>query len=405
MLRNGMAVLICGLLYTAFFGCLCSMAGLSSVGIPALAPGALLPLALLAFRQKSALRIALPVTVILLSLAVLAFIPPVVNGWKVLLNRLFAASEARQSYIYDRFPVADPGVGNVKWAFLPLGLIAGCCLSQVFSRRPQFALLIFPPLFVLMAYLGVTPSDFWLIAAALVLPLPFLIPGRSAFSARRVFVIAAAVLLAGAVLIAFPGKHETLSAWEQNSRDRLALRSVYYGQQKPEEPDVPDPDDSERPMEQLEPKEEDENNGIPPKTAAILIFAILIVILLFVPAVLSDRNKKLRTGNRKGLNDPDGRVRAKAQFLYAVKWLRAAGLLLENKPFSAQKQEMLDADAGFGKEFSNVLPIWQEAAYSSHEITQDQLEKMTRFCGLAQSFAEKSMNRRQRLRAKYVLAL
>lgn len=406
LLCDGAAFAVSCLLYAVFFGCVCSMSNLSTVGIPALIPGALFPLAILLARRSRTVLIAVVVGAVLLFLGILLLHPSAVNGWKVLLNRLYTASETRQSYRYDRFMVSDANVRAVGKALFPMGMLAGCWFSQVFFSRPEKALLLFPPLFLLMAYLAVTPSEFWLAAAAIVLPLPFLLSAWDRAMPGRTWILAASIVTVAVVVLAFPGKHETLSAWENHARDRLALQSVYYG--RPEESNEETKDASsgeQRPIQSLDAEEEAETDGTSPRITAILIFAILILIVLFLPAVLSDRLKKRRSRNRSGLSDPDPCVRTKALFLYAIRWLRLAGRLTENKPFSAQESSLLHEDPDFGREFSQILPIWREAAYSTHGITPVQLAQMERFCVLAQAFSKDRMSRRQRFSAKYLEGL
>ena len=134
----------------------------------------------------------------------------------------------------------------------------------------------------------------------------------------------------------------------------------------------------------------------------ILLFALV----LFLPALLSDLQKRRRAKNRAGLDGPDSGASIRAMFLYTLRWLYLGGLAPANIPFSGYTGQI---EAVFSQEiragFEEVLPLWQEAAYSGHQLGEAERARMRRFMETTTRSVWDGLGRRGRLLAKYVYAL
>ena len=127
-------------------------------------------------------------------------------------------------------------------------------------------------------------------------------------------------------------------------------------------------------------------------------------------AHLGDVTKALADVNvirkRAGLSDADARACICASFRYVLRWLRLAGLEPENVPF-ASYSEKIETILGpeIAAQYLQILPLWQEAAYSTHEMTEQQRTQMRVFLQTAVSLVWKKLSKKQRLWTTYWLAL
>ncbi len=388
-------------LYAALCGALCDMAALGTLGLWPLAPGLAFCalLALLPHGKRWTLS-ALAVLVLALCASILLRLRVVLDGAALYANRLFAASEARQAYAYEKFSVtASPDA--IRAFLLPSGLVLGalCGVAARWRQRWIDALLFLLPA-ALAAYLGVTPQWFWLAALCAALVVCFAATVRGAAGG-----VLALCLLTALVLLAVPGEDARLSAWEETARDALALHTVAYGQ-TPQVEEVSPPTQIETAAQRFHEEEIAADTGgdetplhRPPAALwAILAFALA----LFIPAVLSDRLKKRRARNRAAMADEDAAKAVRAGFLYAMRWLRLGGLPDGNRPFSAYADSVPSA---LREDYEAVLPLWQEAAYSGHVMTPAQRTQMGAFAEKTREAVWSGLNKRSRFVAKYILAL
>lgn len=400
-------------LYAAAWGCLLSMAGLGREGAWALLPGLLAALGLGILPPGRARRFALAG---LLGAAVCAAALGWAQGWegaKGLLNRLFLASEARQSYEYELLPTALSAAGfpaALRRSLLPLGLLTGAGCAGA-GRRAWGAAGLFAALCAVMAYLGVVPRWPWLALLTAGVGLCCLrVPrGRGAGLWAGAGVLLALGALWAGTLALWPGELAGLSAWEEGARDALSGARVAYvsGQYVP-----PSARETPPPQETLFYREEEtlgDEGGAGddllrplPGLLAILLFALA----LFLPAVLSDRVKRKRARNRAGLSHPEHAQAIQAAFRCALRWLELAGLEESNAPYSACGPAVEAVTSpGLRREFEAVLPLWQEAAYSGHPMTEPQRRQMAAFLERTEGEVWAGLNRRRRLLARWVYAL
>lgn len=400
----------CTAVYLASVGALCSMAGLGRTLLGAWGPGMMLLLALCFLPERTKLQSIVRLSLfLLLGVAVLVLWESVRDGACLFLNRLFAASELQQAYLYEKLPVHAPQAeqaGCLQTAAILLGLL----LAQLLTLPSRFSrTFVLAALCGAMAYLGVLPERGWLIALAGCLLLT-LLPQDGGLRPWRLLPIAAAfVLLAAGCLLLPETENAQLSAWEERARDSLAIQTVAYGE-FPTQQDVrmEQSPQSESPLFRQEPMQStldgDREPLSRPIRAALVIFLLLLI--LFVPSIYLDRLKKKRERNRTGLSDADARVCICASFRYVLRWLRLAGLEPENVPFASYSEKIKTI---FGSEIAaqylQILPLWQEAAYSTHEMTEQQRAQMRAFLQTAVSLVWQKLSKKQRLWTTYWLAL
>ena len=400
----------CTAVYLVSVGALSSMAGLGWTLFGAWGAGTVLLLALCFLPEQAKIQSIVRLSLfLLLDAAVWILWESARDGVCLFLNRLFAASELQQAYLYEKLPVHAPQAeqaGCLQTAAILLGLL----LAQLLTLPSRFSrTLVLAALCGVMAYLGVLPERGWLIALAGCLLLT-LLPQDGGLRPWRLLPIAAAfVLLAAGCLLLPETENAQLSAWEERARDSLAVQTAAYGE-VPAQQDVPaeQTPQSEPPMFRQESMQSTPDGDREPLSrpirAALVIF--LLLLMLFVPSVYLDRLKKKRERNRAGLSDTDVRVCICASFRYVLRWLRLAGLEPENVPFE-QYAEQIGAILGSeaAAQYLQVLPLWQEASYSTHEMTEQQRAQMCAFLQTAAPLVWQKLSKKQQIWVTYWLAL
>ena len=377
----------CTAVYLTSAGALCSMAGLGRTLLGAWGADTVLLLALCFLPKQAKIQSIVRLSLfLLLGAAVWVLWEPSRDGVCLFVNRLFAASELQQA------------------------IVLGLLLAQLLTLPGRFSrTFVLAALCGAMAYLGVLPERIWLIALAGCLLLT-LLPQDGGLRPWRLLPIAAVfVLLAAGCLLLPETENARLSAWEERARDQLAVQTAAYGelpaQQDTSTEQTPQSEPPTFRQELMQSTLDGDRKPLSrPIRAALVIF--LLLLMLFVPSVYLDRLKKKRERNRAGLSDADARACICASFRYVLRWLRLAGLEPENVPF-ASYSEKIETILGpeIAAQYLQILPLWQEAAYSTHEMTEQQRTQMRMFLQTAVSLVWKKLSKKQRLWTTYWLAL
>ena len=303
------------------------------------------------------------------------------NGWALIMNSLYDTGEASQAYVYDRFHVGATGDEHpyrsmhfaLIWASSLIALLAA--LPPAESRRSVitalgcFAMIAF-------AYYGIIPSIVCIavMAAALV----FALARGHILSSLPVLLVV--MLVFGAVMLIDPGESYGVSRADENFRDRFALRSSYLetGDQS-----VDDLAEIEKEMNE---KEKNANNGdtgffTEHRGITALIVALLIAAAIGAVAwMLLRRIRKKQLANRAGIDSNDPREAIKAMFPYAVRWLQPAGIVTAGKTFDSLIPLIrADISEEYAESYSGMYKLWEEAAYSDHEMTEERRQEMGTF--------------------------
>ena len=167
--------------------------------------------------KRSRLWRLLPALSLLLC-GTVALWPDLRSGVCVLLNRLFEASEAVNSYVYDRLPQADGAMPQAATALL--GLAFGALLLYVLTAARRWpSLLMMAALCVTQAWLGLTLPSWLLIPLLLLLGLKQLLGLTPRGLILPVSLLLALLLLTSVLL---PGVHETTEQASERVRDSLS---------------------------------------------------------------------------------------------------------------------------------------------------------------------------------------
>ena len=322
------------------------------------------------------------------------------NGGKILLNRIFASSADRQKYLYEMYDVKESGL--MLFAGVTSAMVAGISGWMV-SRTRMFSGILLPLVTAGMgAYFGLTPTWLWMMLLASASGL-LLLADLETGKIIQLLVIAA--ILFGMVFLLLPEENPSLSEREEQWRDQMAQTTV-ADQQNPSSSSVkedpqPEPEDAEDSpvMLRLE-------KSLNMKTILIILVILLILLLLFVPAVIKDRVQKRRDKNREGMYDENRSVAIRAVFRVGLLWMRASGITIPEESYYRLK-ELLNRDISenCAKEYEQILPIWQEAVFSDHTMTEEQWNTVLKFEQNMESFLMETASRWQRWKYRYIHAL
>lgn len=329
------------------------------------------------------------------------------QGLLLMLNRLMNLSAAKQAYEYELFQVTQVGTEALRVAFLALGLLSGTLLGLAARQDWTFA----PALGTLLlagacAWLGITPAWYWLLALGLCGLLPLTAPRVGSVAVT----ILAVGLVTAAVLGAFPGESPWLSDLDEALRDRLAVRTVAYSDRweetfQPSAQHIPS-EEAAQAREFYAPEASDGDLGDElnlPVLLPVLLAILLTALALFLPAIWMDRLNRRRERDLARMRDPDDAAAVRAMYQTALRWLERGGLALENRLDSELTGPIGTAfSPELAEQFSAILPIWYQAAYSELALTPDQRKTMLGFVSAAKTAARETFTRRQKLLARYV---
>ena len=338
------------------------------------------------------------VSVILMAVAIV-WRSDIFGGLFELANMFYDSAEEAQAYVYDRLAV-DGSVTEgsyrvgITWISALMGMLAA--IPPVKVRR-AFCGLIAIAIMLALAYYGMIPS-----AICIAVMLAALIAAISRGNIMSILPVAlAALLLFGAVVLADPGENYAVSRINENLRDRFALNSAmlettesYYEETENLEEDMQDEENNE-----AEDSEDKTEYGRYALFGLIILAAVSAGIAAFI---LIRRFIRKRAQNRKGINSDDSREAVTAMFPYAVRWLKGYGIDQPDPSFSsmerALKKEFSDT---YSERFMDMYNIWNEAAYSDHEVTEESRTSMEMFV----EDTVEEVNKKCKLRDKLRLTL
>jgi hypothetical protein len=211
----------------------------------------------------------------------------------------------------------------------------------------------------------------------------------------------AALLIFGLIVFIDPGPNYTVSRANENIRDRIAFRTAYIdGMQGGS---VDDMDNDGVPDGKGMDSEWEDNGGhgwILLWIGLGLIVAAGVLIYLFLRRV-----RLRRAAIRAGLDSKDPNTAIGAMFPYAVRWLKVFDMDT-GKAFAdliPGVRENMSPEYAAG--YTEMYDLWQEAVYSDHELTGEDMQNMSGFMKQTIDLAKKNAGLMDKLRIRYKYAL
>ncbi len=318
---------------------------------------------------------------------ILLILPDARNGLKLLADRLFSASEAVNTYVYERFDIPD-GQSAVP-AMLLLGLIAFCILLRALLRRePLFILGCAALLSFGQIYFGLSfPA--WLNGSIYGFLGCLLIPGLR-FKSILIYLFTL-IAAAGIIIVYNSGVEPAIEEMSEAVRDRLSgvvmLSSGMSGESASELTGTRhinsrsfrtgnDASETDREYRLVMVEEEQVSRPDPLAVLSgvfrIMAGAVLLVLLILLLSRFLQRRKKNRA-LRKAFRSDNVREAVCAMFRFVVFYLRRGGFSEENLPFRnwiPGIREELPRD--YADLYEKGVTIFEEAVYSDHDPDPDQ---------------------------------
>ena len=234
-----------------------------------------------------------------------------------LANRLFALSEAAQSYEYDYFTVA---VTYPAETLVLMSLIMGSLVSlwDIWANLALTAVLL-----LAVAYFGIAPGLLFLALLAIAAALN--LSGRGNWLNILLILVTVLVIVFFVTQLA-PEPLERVSSLDEQLRDVLSGSSVYY-EHTPIPNPVAEPEKVPPPPESAQ----QPDRGIMDIAVNILfiLFSAIALALLFIPAIIKDKAEKKRKLNRAFLTEADNAAAIRGMYLYAKnggRWMHSRSL-------------------------------------------------------------------------------
>ena len=327
--------------------------------------------------------------------AMIVFRNYISSGWALIMDHLYDTAEIAQAYIYDRFHVGAMGEEHpyrsmhfaAIWGSCLLGLITA--LPPARFRRP-LAMIIAAFSMIAFAYYGIIPS--WVCIAVMTAAIVFLLSRGSIMSTATVLL--AMMIVFGAVTLIDPGENYGISRADENFRDRFALISSYL---ESSNSSLEGLDELEQQMQDQQDQEtEDGGSEFMAEHRTPVGSALASLLFGFAEAI----------GIRIELLSQKIPPSIIAMFPYAVKWLQPAGIETTGKNFSSLMPVIrADVSEEYAERYKEMYTLWQEAAYSDHEMTEEGRNKMNSFMSDTIDMIRDKTNLRTRLvnTVKYTL--
>ena len=253
---------------------------------------------------------------------------------------------------------------------------------------------------LLLAYYGLLPQAG---GAALMIAALAVLAGGARLRTLWPLLIIVAIVFA-AMLAINPGENKAISRADEQLRDQLAFRTAQLSGQQQLEEEMQEEQLSGGGglAELLEDNPLKENKRL----RNFLLLALVILLILFVPAVIHDRLERKRKRVRAGMDSADPAQAVRAMFPYAVRWLKAYGVQMQNQPFASLRPQVGTLmDGEYATTYDRMVTLWKEAAYSDREITEEHRQEMTRFVEQTVKLTRSKMNWKKKANVRFRLAL
>ena len=303
------------------------------------------------------------------------------SGLALIMNQLYDYGESMQAYVYDRFPVGSAGDEDpyqcmwiaVTWISILLGVVTS--LPSEGTRR-GISLAVASYAMILFAYYGLIPS--WVCLAVIVAGILFVLAQGSIISTLAIL-LAVAVSF-GAIMLIDPGENYSISRADEIFRDRFALRSSFLEKDSETAQEM---NNMEIIQQNLQNQDDGEGTAFMKEHKLIITAAVLIFILAAVGTavwVVMRRVRKRQAEHRAGIDSADPKEAIVAMFPYAVRWLQPTGIDILGKPFPSLLPVIRsDLSEEYADRYEGMYEMWKEAAYSDHDMSEDNRSEMKSF--------------------------
>ena len=367
------------------------------------------------------LRLRLPAAVILLCAAALAILPEARSGAQALCNRIFAASEALNAYVYARFPV--PEDQRVTLAAVLSAIAAGALITLMIQRRSRLiAFGIMAGCTFFQTYFGI-PFPAWINITVYGLLALWMMKRPMN---RRHLLKAAAVLLTVtlATILFFPGVDTVTETASEAVRDHLSRMTEQMTGAANELPEGENEtrhthtqslqtgsEESRTGREYRLVTVEEEQISMPQwvnwlKIILLMLLSVAVVSLPFTPFLLLNARKRKAEEARKAFLSDNAGEAVCAIFRQIIMWLNETGHSAGNLLYREWAGNLADSlPEGYATRFAACAADYEEAAYSDHDLPEEKRQRALELLKETETTLWRSADWKQRLRIRYWMCL
>ena len=354
---------------------------------------------------------------IVLTLLCLFLIPSANRGAQALCNRLFEASEQKNAYAYDCFPVSpeQPAALAVLLLLLSLALLLGI---TILSGSRLLALALMTGCAGFQMYFGLAFPD----GLSIVLFAAFaLFVLKRPWKRRTLWpLILTIVAVSLAVALLCPGVDESMEAASERARDALSLLAQQVTGTAREMPEgenetrrahtqslIQGEQEARAEKEYRLETVEEEQISMPRwidylKIILLLLAAVALVILPFLPFLWLNARAKKAMEARNAFASENVSEAIYAVFQQIIAWLEAMGCGAGNLPYRDWAQHLPQAmPPGYDRRFGQCAALFEEAAYSDHALSEDQRQQTLSLLHETEQAMLARAGWKQKLRLKY----
>ena len=353
----------------------------------------------------------------LLSLLALFFFPPARSSALAVFNRLFAASEQVNAYVYERFPVPDSQSAVPAMGLAAVFLI--CFLGLCMALRSLGMLLIAAGSAALVqAYFGLSLPDYANPALFLLLGL-LMVTFVSSKRAALPFA-AAALVIAFLTAALWPGVDTAVERASETVRDRLAFSFVQEDSALGDDPDAAMETRHMNARSLLTGEEEaaknreyrlltvEEQQISQPrwidylKIVLLLLLSVLAVLLPFLPFLYFNRCRNKVREKRRLFQSENAAEALCAMFRHAAAYLENGGFGGGNLPYRKWPDTWQKAlPEAYKKQYAACARLFEEAAYSGHPLSDEPREQMRMFLAETEKIFFDEADWKEKMRLRY----
>lgn len=395
------------LLTIGFLSCIFSMAQLTAYSWVTVAA---LPFILISagLKKRKKLRTVLMLVCAACCILTLVMVPGCANGLRIWANSLFEASEAKQAYRYVRLELTRPtSAADIISAAAAVSAALGCLAGLIPEKYlPKAAIAASVCLAAVIIYFGIFPAAWAGAFAAVAVVLAFAAALRLS-AAGMLFTAGIAAVIVCVCFAVAPGEQFGITALNERLRDDFALHTLRFTNQ------------AQNNLQETEPEEEEpsEQSQLPTqrpgsarkvlnwKLLAAILLSITLLLILFLPAIWLDKLHRRMEEYQIGIKSANPRTSILASFRYLMRWLSADGFEQNAVPYTQLDLHGARLPEELLARYPQAASVWQEAAYSTHEMTQEQRDIVYIFMRDAIRKIWEGQTRRGKLRLKYRFAL
>ena len=357
---------------------------------------------------------------ILLCLLLLALIPEARQGFQVLCNRIFSASEAVNAYAYTYFPVQD----NQSAVFAVLLLIPAALMTvllTVILRNRFLNLGVMAALTLFQTYFGL-PFPAWINIPLYSLLAVLLIKCSSAGKAGTLVILILAVSVLCFVFL--PGVDSATEAASEKARDHLSAIARQLAGTAAESPEG-ETETRHVHTQSLETGDreaspdreyrlvsvEEEQISMPHwinylKIVLLLLLSVAVVILPFAPFLVLNARRKREDATRKVFLTAEVNLAVHAIFQQVITWLETTNNGGGNCLYRHWADHLTDTmPEGYASRFAACAADFEEAVYSTHVLPEEKREQAMNLLKETEQALWRKADWKQRLCLKYWMCL